>query len=118
MSIQLPYLQTAGHGKCTLRVSFGTQGLISSGSGDMRESLWATCRALWRWWAQYLESQAEMDSALYYYELAQDHFSLVRIHCFQGNIQKVGAFWESGWWGWGGRQEARARAPTVSLVSF
>ena len=30
-----------------------------------------------------------MDAALHYYELAQDYFSLVRIHCFQGNIQKV-----------------------------
>lgn len=30
-----------------------------------------------------------MDAALRYYELAQDYFSLVRIHCFQGNIQKV-----------------------------
>ncbi|XP_012866719.1 PREDICTED: intraflagellar transport protein 140 homolog [Dipodomys ordii] len=46
-------------------------------------------RTLWRWWAQYLESQAEMSSALHYYELAQDYFSLVRIHCFQGNIQKA-----------------------------
>ncbi|ERE68713.1 putative intraflagellar transport protein [Cricetulus griseus] len=45
-------------------------------------------KTLWRWWAQYLESQAEMDTALRYYELAQDYFSLVRIHCFQGNIQK------------------------------
>ena len=52
----------------------------------------AAHRTLWRWWAQYLESQAEMDAALHYYELAQDYFSLVRIHCFQGNIQKVGAF--------------------------
>lgn len=32
-----------------------------------------------------------MDAALHYYELAQDYFSLVRIHCFQGNIQRVGA---------------------------
>lgn len=48
-------------------------------------------RTLWRWWAQYLESQAKMDAALHYYELAQDYFSLVRIHCFQGNIQRVGA---------------------------
>lgn len=55
-------------------------------------SLRAAHRTLWRWWAQYLESQAEMDAALHYYELAQDYFSLVRIHCFQGNIQKVGAF--------------------------
>ncbi|XP_076998370.1 intraflagellar transport protein 140 homolog [Tamandua tetradactyla] len=46
-------------------------------------------RALWKWWAQYLESQGEMDAALRYYELAQDHFSLVRIHCFQGDIQKA-----------------------------
>ncbi|XP_020942499.1 intraflagellar transport protein 140 homolog isoform X1 [Sus scrofa] len=46
-------------------------------------------RTLWRWWAQYLESQAEMDAALHYYGLAQDYFSLVRIHCFQGNIQKA-----------------------------
>ncbi|KAF6124817.1 intraflagellar transport 140 [Phyllostomus discolor] len=46
-------------------------------------------KTLWRWWAQYLESQAEMDAALHYYELAQDYFSLVRIHCFQGNIQKA-----------------------------
>lgn len=46
-------------------------------------------KTLWRWWAQYLESQAEMDAALNYYNLAQDHFSLVRIHCFQGNIQKA-----------------------------
>lgn len=46
-------------------------------------------KTLWRWWAQYLESQAEMDAALRYYELTQDYFSLVRIHCFQGNIQKA-----------------------------
>ncbi|XP_036264768.1 intraflagellar transport protein 140 homolog [Pipistrellus kuhlii] len=46
-------------------------------------------KTLWRWWAQYLESQAEMDAALRYYELTQDYFSLVRIHCFQGNIRKA-----------------------------
>ncbi|XP_061206742.1 intraflagellar transport protein 140 homolog isoform X2 [Neopsephotus bourkii] len=44
---------------------------------------------LWKWWAQYLESQSEMESALKYYALAQDYFSLVRVHCFQGNIQKA-----------------------------
>ncbi|KAJ6657554.1 hypothetical protein lerEdw1_002269, partial [Lerista edwardsae] len=44
---------------------------------------------LWKWWAQYLESQADMETALKYYELAQDYFSLVRVYCFQGNIQKV-----------------------------
>ncbi|XP_032929965.1 intraflagellar transport protein 140 homolog isoform X3 [Catharus ustulatus] len=46
-------------------------------------------KSLWKWWAQYLESQSEMESALKYYALAQDYFSLVRVHCFQGNIQKA-----------------------------
>ncbi|XP_033373821.1 intraflagellar transport protein 140 homolog isoform X4 [Parus major] len=46
-------------------------------------------KSLWRWWAQYLESQSDMESALKYYALAQDYFSLVRVHCFQGNIQKA-----------------------------
>uniref|UniRef100_A0A8C8R706 Intraflagellar transport protein 140 homolog n=1 Tax=Pelusios castaneus TaxID=367368 RepID=A0A8C8R706_9SAUR len=46
-------------------------------------------KALWKWWAQYLESQSDMESALRYYELAQDYFSLVRVYCFQGNIQKA-----------------------------
>ncbi|XP_039102700.1 intraflagellar transport protein 140 homolog [Hyaena hyaena] len=56
-------------------------------------------KTLWRWWAQYLESQAEMDAALHYYELAQDYFSLVRIYCFQGNIQKAAEIAnESGNW--------------------
>ncbi|XP_053132123.1 intraflagellar transport protein 140 homolog [Hemicordylus capensis] len=44
---------------------------------------------LWKWWAQYLESQADMEAALKYYEMAQDYFSLVRVYCFQGNIQKA-----------------------------
>uniref|UniRef100_A0A673VBY5 Intraflagellar transport protein 140 homolog n=1 Tax=Suricata suricatta TaxID=37032 RepID=A0A673VBY5_SURSU len=56
-------------------------------------------KTLWRWWAQYLESQAEMDAALRYYELAQDCFSLVRIHCFQGDVQKAAEIAnESGNW--------------------
>lgn len=38
-----------------------------------------------------MESQSDMESALKYYALAQDYFSLVRVHCFQGNIQKVKA---------------------------
>ncbi|XP_051876987.1 intraflagellar transport protein 140 homolog isoform X1 [Pristis pectinata] len=46
-------------------------------------------RSLWKWWAQYLESQADMDSALKYYEKAQDYLSLVRVHCYLGNIQKA-----------------------------
>ncbi|XP_053814088.1 intraflagellar transport protein 140 homolog isoform X4 [Vidua chalybeata] len=46
-------------------------------------------KSLWKWWAQYLESQSDMESALKYYALAQDYFSLVRVHCFQGNIEKA-----------------------------
>ncbi|KAJ7305775.1 hypothetical protein JRQ81_010141 [Phrynocephalus forsythii] len=46
-------------------------------------------KALWKWWAQYLEGQADMEAAFKYYELAQDYFSMVRIHCFLGNIQKA-----------------------------
>ncbi|NXI44534.1 IF140 protein, partial [Galbula dea] len=46
-------------------------------------------KSLWKWWAQYLESQADLESALRYYALAEDYFSLVRVHCFQGNIQKA-----------------------------
>jgi hypothetical protein len=34
-----------------------------------------------------------MNAALHYYELARDYFSLVRIYCFQGNIQKVSTDW-------------------------
>uniref|UniRef100_A0A4W3HUQ7 Intraflagellar transport 140 n=1 Tax=Callorhinchus milii TaxID=7868 RepID=A0A4W3HUQ7_CALMI len=46
-------------------------------------------KSLWKWWAQYLESQAEMDSALKYYEMAQDYLSLVRVQCYLGNISKA-----------------------------
>ncbi|XP_069503073.1 intraflagellar transport protein 140 homolog isoform X2 [Ambystoma mexicanum] len=46
-------------------------------------------KSLWKWWAQYLESQADMDAALKYYELAQDYLSLVRVHCYLGNVQRA-----------------------------
>ncbi|XP_073409706.1 intraflagellar transport protein 140 homolog [Dendrobates tinctorius] len=46
-------------------------------------------KILWKWWAQYLESQSDLDAALRYYELAQDYLSLVRVHCFLRNIQKA-----------------------------
>ncbi|XP_063790737.1 intraflagellar transport protein 140 homolog isoform X2 [Pseudophryne corroboree] len=46
-------------------------------------------KSLWKWWAQFLESRSDMDSALKYYELAQDYLSLVRVHCFLRNIQKA-----------------------------
>ncbi|XP_075950055.1 intraflagellar transport protein 140 homolog [Anarhichas minor] len=44
---------------------------------------------IYKWWAQYLESQSDMDSALRFYECAQDFLSLVRVHCYMGNIQKA-----------------------------
>lgn len=36
-----------------------------------------------------MESQSDMDSALHFYERAQDYLSLVRVHCYMGNIHKV-----------------------------
>ncbi|XP_069011880.1 intraflagellar transport protein 140 homolog [Embiotoca jacksoni] len=44
---------------------------------------------IYKWWAQYLESQSDLDSALRFYECAQDYLSLVRVHCYMGNIQKA-----------------------------
>ncbi|KAK2820255.1 hypothetical protein Q5P01_023214 [Channa striata] len=44
---------------------------------------------IYKWWAQYLESQSDMDSALHFYQCAQDYLSLVRVHCYMGNIQKA-----------------------------
>ncbi|XP_076007585.1 intraflagellar transport protein 140 homolog [Genypterus blacodes] len=46
-------------------------------------------RNIYKWRAQYLESQSDMDSALRFYECAQDYLSLVRVHCYMGNIQKA-----------------------------
>lgn len=46
-------------------------------------------RNIYKWWAQYLESQSDMDSALHFYSLAEDYFSLVRVYCYMEDIQKV-----------------------------
>uniref|UniRef100_A0A3B3IEM7 Intraflagellar transport 140 n=1 Tax=Oryzias latipes TaxID=8090 RepID=A0A3B3IEM7_ORYLA len=46
-------------------------------------------KSIYKWWAQYLESQSKMDAALHFYELAQDYLSLVRVHCFMGSIQEA-----------------------------
>ncbi|XP_034049465.1 intraflagellar transport protein 140 homolog [Thalassophryne amazonica] len=46
-------------------------------------------KSVYKWWAQYLESQSDMESALHYYECAQDYLSLVRIHCYMKNIDKA-----------------------------
>ncbi|XP_068610701.1 intraflagellar transport protein 140 homolog [Brachionichthys hirsutus] len=44
---------------------------------------------IFKWWAQYLESQSDMDSALRFYKRAQDYLSLVRVHCYMNNIQEA-----------------------------
>lgn len=46
-------------------------------------------RTLRKWWAQYMESTGEMETALHFYEAAQDFLSLVRVYCYCGNIEKV-----------------------------
>ncbi len=46
-------------------------------------------RALRKWWAQYMESTGEMDTALQFYEAAQDFLSLVRVYCYCGNLERV-----------------------------
>ncbi|XP_047485121.1 intraflagellar transport protein 140 homolog [Penaeus chinensis] len=46
-------------------------------------------KSLRRWWAQYLESTGEMETALQFYEAARDHLSLVRVYCYCNNLQKA-----------------------------
>ncbi|XP_035386707.1 intraflagellar transport protein 140 homolog isoform X1 [Electrophorus electricus] len=46
-------------------------------------------KSLYKWWGHYLESQSDMESALRYYDYAQDYLSQVRVHCYLGNIQKA-----------------------------
>ncbi|XP_072167641.1 intraflagellar transport protein 140 homolog [Diadema setosum] len=46
-------------------------------------------RSLRKWWAQYMESTGEMETALQFYEAAQDYLSLVRVYCYCGNLDKA-----------------------------
>ncbi|XP_033108707.1 intraflagellar transport protein 140 homolog [Anneissia japonica] len=46
-------------------------------------------KSLKKWWAQYMESTSEMDSALQFYEMAQDYLSLVRVYCYCNNLEKA-----------------------------
>ncbi|XP_041362442.1 intraflagellar transport protein 140 homolog [Gigantopelta aegis] len=46
-------------------------------------------KSLRKWWAQYLESNGDMEAALQYYEEAQDYMSLVRVYCFCNNMEKA-----------------------------
>ena len=42
-----------------------------------------------RWWAQFLESSGEMDAALEHYARAGDYLSLVRLHCYLGDLERA-----------------------------
>ena len=53
------------------------------------------CRELRKWWAQYMESTSEMETALQFYEAARDNLSLVRVYCYCGNLEKVGCLQRS-----------------------
>ena len=46
-------------------------------------------RAIRKWWAEYLESMGEWEQAMQFYETAKDHFSLVRLLCFNGNLDRA-----------------------------
>lgn len=42
---------------------------------------------IFKWWAQYLETEGEEQEALNYYKLANEHGNEARIHCQNGNAQ-------------------------------
>lgn len=44
---------------------------------------------LFKWWAQYMESLGEMETALQYYEKSKDFLSLVRVYCYCSNLEKA-----------------------------
>ncbi|CAH1793664.1 unnamed protein product [Owenia fusiformis] len=46
-------------------------------------------KQLRKWWAQYMESAGEMETALQFYEAAADYLSLVRVYCYCGNLDKA-----------------------------
>lgn len=52
-------------------------------------------RTLNRWWAQYMESVGDMETAIQYYEKAEDNFSLVRVYSFCDKIDKVPVLFSS-----------------------
>ena len=46
-------------------------------------------RAVQHWWAEYLESLGELESAMQYYEMSGDWRALVRILYFMGNTDRA-----------------------------
>ncbi|PIK61717.1 putative intraflagellar transport protein [Apostichopus japonicus] len=45
-------------------------------------------KTLRKWWAQYMESTGDLETALQFYEASQDYLSQVRIHCYCGALEK------------------------------
>jgi|EP01047_Picozoa_sp_COSAG01_P029814 intraflagellar transport protein 140 len=43
-------------------------------------------KTLFKWWAQYCESNGSYVKAVQFYERAQDYLSLVRCHCYKGDL--------------------------------
>eukprot|EP00276_Gloeochaete_wittrockiana_P002244 CAMPEP_0184673476 /NCGR_PEP_ID=MMETSP0308-20130426/86689_1 /TAXON_ID=38269 /ORGANISM="Gloeochaete witrockiana, Strain SAG 46.84" /LENGTH=1407 /DNA_ID=CAMNT_0027120965 /DNA_START=36 /DNA_END=4259 /DNA_ORIENTATION=- len=46
-------------------------------------------KELFKWWAQFCESNSNFDKALHYYGVAQDFLSLVRVHCFRKEFTRA-----------------------------
>ncbi|XP_052833890.1 intraflagellar transport protein 140 homolog [Octopus bimaculoides] len=46
-------------------------------------------KTLYKWYAQYMESIEELAEAVKYYDIAQDYLSLVRVYCFQSDMEKA-----------------------------
>ena len=46
-------------------------------------------RGIRKWWAEYLESMGELEQAIQFYETAKDYYSLVRLLCFTGNLERA-----------------------------
>ena len=47
------------------------------------------CRGVKRWWAQYMESTGDMETALEYYQSADDYLSLARVYCYLNDLEKA-----------------------------
>ena len=42
-----------------------------------------------------MESTGDMETAIQYYETSQDFFSLVRVNCYCGDMEKVSSLFEN-----------------------
>ena len=52
-------------------------------------SLTSDPRGILKWWAEYLESMGEWEQAMQFYETAKDYYSLVRLLCFNGSVERA-----------------------------